>query len=524
MANRLPLVFDPTESKIKELPTGDNLSLTGSSIVDGINITVTGTVTTNTLNVQNLNATGGNIAAVAFSNDYNDLDNLPSLFSGDYNDLVNKPTAISSDWADITNKPIIPSTLSQLVNDTNFITNASAAITPNQVIGIAQVAKTNNYADLTNKPDLSVYVRTADLVGGTLTIDVNNTGDLVGSVFAENLTLLVDHINGKINLGGGPVDDFLDIGSADSRFSNVYISDSINIDGAIIGGGSQTTISLTGVAIRPTGNALSQLEADLDVLQTQYDEAYESWLNIPPNPPEPRQEFYDSTIAPILEAIAAQEGLLASRAIVSYDPNSSKIISDTPFSGVFDGEFVGSVFADDSRLILDGITGTLYGRLDGDMTGSVFSDDSTIIVDGINKSIHATNVYATTHWGDLSKNGSILSVTANNGIQLLPNGVFNVPNATTIDIDATDAINISATGNLVLETLSGNLEIYGIGLSISNDGAGTVISEINGNISIEATSGSVIIDGHISIADLQTLITSCNTFEEFKTAILDLIP
>lgn len=122
------------------------------------------------------------------------------------------------------------------------------------------------------------------------------------------------------------------------------------------------------------------------------------------------------------------------------------------------------------------------------MTGSVFSDDSTIMVDGLNKSLHATNVYATTHWGDLSKNGSILSVTANNGIQLLPNGVFNVPNATTIDIDASDSIDITAT----------------------ND------------VNISSSSGSVIVDGYISIADLQTLVAAAGTYGEFQTAIANL--
>lgn len=34
----------------------------------------------------------GDLATVAFSGDYADLINLPTLFSGDYNDLTNKPT------------------------------------------------------------------------------------------------------------------------------------------------------------------------------------------------------------------------------------------------------------------------------------------------------------------------------------------------------------------------------------------------------------------------------------------------
>lgn len=62
--------------------------------------------------------------------------------------------------------------------------------------------------------------------------------------------------------------------------------------------------------------------------------------------------------------------------------------------------FVGSVFADDSTLIIDGqtgditgtfignLTGNVLGYLDGDMEGSVFADDSTLLVDGVNSSIN----------------------------------------------------------------------------------------------------------------------------------------
>ena len=46
-------------------------------------------------------------------------------------------------------------------------------------------------------------------------------------------------------------------------------------------------------------------------------------------------------------------------------------------------DVVGSVFADDSKLMMDGLTGTLYGPMIGDVTGSVFGDDSTIMVDGV---------------------------------------------------------------------------------------------------------------------------------------------
>ncbi|MBO01838.1 MAG: hypothetical protein CMG35_04290 [Candidatus Marinimicrobia bacterium] len=47
----------------------------------------------------------------------------------------------------------------------------------------------------------------------------------------------------------------------------------------------------------------------------------------------------------------------------------------------------GSVFADDSSLLVDGINGKFYGHLTGDVNGSVFGDDSTILVDAVNGNI-----------------------------------------------------------------------------------------------------------------------------------------
>jgi hypothetical protein len=129
MANRVPLVFDNATDRIKELPSGDNLNLSGSSIVDAINITASGTLTANTISVANLTVSGsGSIAAVALTNNYNDLSNKPVLFSGDYNDLTNKPVTTTIAWESVTDKPIIATKLSELTNDTNFVSNSQITI------------------------------------------------------------------------------------------------------------------------------------------------------------------------------------------------------------------------------------------------------------------------------------------------------------------------------------------------------------------------------------------------------------
>lgn len=53
-------------------------------------------------------------------------------------------------------------------------------------------------------------------------------------------------------------------------------------------------------------------------------------------------------------------------------------------TGYHTGDVKGSVFGDDSTLLIDGVTSRHFGTFIGDLTGSVVSDDSTVIVDGVN--------------------------------------------------------------------------------------------------------------------------------------------
>jgi len=67
---------------------------------------------------------------------YNDLTDTPTLFSGEYADLISKPdlsvyqlaiNAFSGAYADLTGSPTIPSNVSDLTNDTGFITGIDFA-------------------------------------------------------------------------------------------------------------------------------------------------------------------------------------------------------------------------------------------------------------------------------------------------------------------------------------------------------------------------------------------------------------
>lgn len=138
-----------------------------------------------------------------FSGSYTDLTSKPTLFSGSYADLTNQPTLFSGSYTDLTNRPIIPSitglasetyvntqisnlvasapatldTLNELANalgaDANFSTTVTTALgnrlrtdVANQSLtttqksnavtnlGLATVAVSGSYADLTNKPTI----------------------------------------------------------------------------------------------------------------------------------------------------------------------------------------------------------------------------------------------------------------------------------------------------------------------------------------------------------------------------------
>ena len=95
MASRYPLVIDTGDNnKIKELPNGDNLNLTGNNIVNVVNVTGTGALSVNSVEVTSNTFTvnGNSLNTVAFTGNYADLTGTPTIFNGNYDNLTNKPT------------------------------------------------------------------------------------------------------------------------------------------------------------------------------------------------------------------------------------------------------------------------------------------------------------------------------------------------------------------------------------------------------------------------------------------------
>lgn len=221
MADRFPLIIDTQDGNaIKELPAGDNLDLSQSNIVNVAGITTLGTI-----NAGNLIVNGSTLSTVALSNDYRDLDNVPITFSGSYTDLSNKPT-IPTVLSDLSNVSLTqptdgqglvfdaadnqwkPSDIGDLDLSNNNITDLSDVIitgaTENKFLKFYSGAwrpANLTYAEILNRP-----TKVSDLANDQFFITIedvraeieNGTGNLKGSVFADDSSIMVDGINNTL--------------------------------------------------------------------------------------------------------------------------------------------------------------------------------------------------------------------------------------------------------------------------------------------------------------------------------------
>ena len=167
----------------------------------------------------------------AFDGNYNNLTNKPSLFTGNYNDLTNKPT--------------VPTSIGDLVTDGSagqvLTTNGAGLFTfsainfPNQNLYQSVAGDSGSGSASTPTDTLTIAGGTnitTQMVGSTLTVNSSITalsqltndltsfdGDITGSIFGDDSTLLVDAVNNKFP---GITSSDLDMGGNKVLFANVY--------------------------------------------------------------------------------------------------------------------------------------------------------------------------------------------------------------------------------------------------------------------------------------------------------------
>ena len=308
MTNRYPLIVDASDgNKIKELPSGDNLQLTGSAITGVTDVTASGTIAGGVLSATSIKKGGTEIATIAVT--------------GAWTDVVGRPTQLSQ-FTNNLNFLVPGNNISILTNDSGYLsTVAFGDLTgkPTTIAGygITDVASSGQGAlassaiqpgaNISTLLNDSGFLVAADLANGAITVDVNNTGDLVGSVFADDSTVMIDSILAAINLDGtirGNVTpnanqhDLWNLGTNTVRFKDAYFQGTVTAtnfvgDGSgltgISGGGDSVgnftlassvidTDDSSGITITPAVTISSDLnvENDLRVTNIVYAETFES--------------------------------------------------------------------------------------------------------------------------------------------------------------------------------------------------------------------------------------------------------
>ena len=229
MANRYPLIVDTTDgNKIKELPSGDNLQLTGNNIIGVTNVTASGTVAASALNATSIKKGGTEISTVALT--------------GSYTDLTNRPTSLS-EFTDDLNVLVPGDNIGLLTNNVGYLTTVSfSQLTnkPSTIAGYGIIDALQTGSNITSLVNNAGYITVADVQNGLVTIDVNNTGDLVGSVFADDSTIMIDSILAAVNLDGTirgnvkpAVGTLYDLGGAGEQFKDAYFSGTVNTNSAV---------------------------------------------------------------------------------------------------------------------------------------------------------------------------------------------------------------------------------------------------------------------------------------------------
>ena len=221
MANRFPLVLDTTDNnKIKEIQTGDNLYLADNSITGVQNITALGTI-----DAADIKVNGNRLVAQAF----NDLTDTPSTFVGSPNYFVK----VKSDGTGLEYRPladlgnieidtitvdtsIVPSvnnvgnvgTETLKFNEIVSTTLKGNLVSYNEEIVFDATTGKVSYAALQGVPtflseftDDVGYLQTSDLnttLAGLFDDGVPFVTDIVGSVFGDDSTVLVDGVSGLV--------------------------------------------------------------------------------------------------------------------------------------------------------------------------------------------------------------------------------------------------------------------------------------------------------------------------------------
>ena len=202
-----------------------------------------------------------------------------------------------------------------------------------------------------------LYIGDGTTAGGTTSI--------AGTIDA----LLADtspQLGGELDLNGNNI----------TGTGNINITGTISASGNInLGDGAGSDILVIGGAIQGNLEPNTDITWNLGSFNKQFKEAWVSQLNVENQ----------------LTAGRIMGDIIADDSTVVFD-SSTGLVASAQLTGTLPAGVIPAAMSSNITGNLTGnANGSHTGTFDGDMTGSLFADDSTLVVDGINGSIHASS-------------------------------------------------------------------------------------------------------------------------------------
>ena len=321
-------------------------------------------------------------------------------------------------------------------------------------------------------------------------------GDVVGSVFSDDSSLIVNGIDKSINAPGGiDTGNIRVTGQIRDQFGNLIIDSTNSYHyGSFFG-------DLTGTF---TGSVLGNITGDLigDVQGSVFSDDSSLIVN------------------GIDKSINAPGGINTGNIRVTgqiRDQFGNLIIDSTNsyHYGSFFGDLTGPVTGNVTGNVTGILTGSVIGFVEGDLSGSVFSDNSTLLVDGVTGTIPAENLVGSAQinvTGDLK--GNLRS--ADNTL---------IVNASTKAVDAAGGLsttNIIASGLLKDNALSTVIDFatsthYGTFIGdltgpVTGNVIGTLIGDVSGDLSgsVFSDNSTLLVDGITGTIPAENLVGSAS--------------
>jgi hypothetical protein len=284
MASRFPIVLDTDSGRLRELPSGDDLSLSGNNITGLLSLTTTGgitvggtlnvsgtanadTVAATTANVTTLNATtiligGQPISSTQVQSDFNEANTLSAAFiknkpaiPEDVADLTDDQNLLSGgfsgDYNDLTNLPSIPSDIQQLSDNNNLIPDDIQDLTDNSNLLVSAFTDLSDTADnYTGQADKLIVVNSgATGIGFTgvdeLAITSGQVTGALGFTPYDGATNSNNYINAGFLNGTGDITYDETTGEISFNNASGYLTSETDTLDSVTGRGGTTTNNIS---------------------------------------------------------------------------------------------------------------------------------------------------------------------------------------------------------------------------------------------------------------------------------------